>query len=126
MARRIEKPWGYELLWTHTDHYAGKLIHINAGTRLSLQYHERKAESILVLSGTLLLHLGQGDDARVIELTPGESYDIHIGDIHRFAAPSHTDVEIIEVSTPMLDDVIRLEDDYQRADTRQQMPDTSI
>jgi len=117
MARRIEKPWGYELLWTHTDHYAGKVIHINAGTRLSLQYHERKHESVLVISGTLLLHLGQGEDARILELSPGESYDIAVGDIHRFAAPSNEDVEIIEVSTPELDDVIRLEDDYNRADS---------
>ena len=126
MAKRIEKPWGYELLWTHTDHYAGKVIHIDAGGRLSLQYHDHKYESILVLSGTLLLHLGQGEDARVIELEPGESHDISVGDIHRFAAPRDTDVEIVEVSTPELDDVIRLEDDYQRADARHQMPDTSI
>jgi mannose-6-phosphate isomerase len=126
MAKRIEKPWGYELLWTHTDHYAGKVIHIDAGRRLSLQYHDHKYESILVLSGTLLLHLGQGEDARVIELEPGESHDISVGDIHRFAAPPDTDVEIVEVSTPELDDVIRLEDDYQRADARHQMPDTSI
>jgi mannose-6-phosphate isomerase len=126
MAKRIEKPWGYELLWTHTDHYAGKVIHIDAGRRLSLQYHDHKYESILVLSGTLLLHHGQGEDARVIELEPGESHDISVGDIHRFAAPPDTDVEIVEVSTPELDDVIRLEDDYQRADARHQMPDTSI
>jgi mannose-6-phosphate isomerase-like protein (cupin superfamily) len=116
MAKRIEKPWGYELLWTHTDHYAGKVIHIDAGRRLSLQYHDHKYESILVLSGTLLLHLGQGEDARVIELEPGESHDISVGDIHRFAAPPDTDVEIVEVSTPELDDVIRLEDDYNRTD----------
>jgi mannose-6-phosphate isomerase len=117
MATRTEKPWGYELLWSHTDHYAGKVIHINAGHRLSLQYHEQKNESVLVLSGTLLLHLGSGEDARIIELAPGESYNISVGDIHRFAAPADTDVEIIEVSTPELDDVIRLEDDYQRADS---------
>lgn len=117
MVKRIEKPWGYELLWSHTEHYAGKVIHINAGRRLSLQYHEHKNESVLVLSGTLLLHLGRGDDARIIELSPGESKDIPVGDIHRFAAPPDEDVDIIEVSTPELDDVIRLEDDYQRADT---------
>jgi mannose-6-phosphate isomerase len=120
MATRTEKPWGYELLWSHTDHYAGKVIHINAGHRLSLQYHEQKNESVLVLSGTLLLHLGRGEDARIIELAPGESYNISVGDIHRFAAPTDTDVEIIEVSTPELEDVIRLEDDYQRADTSDQ------
>jgi len=124
MADRTEKPWGYELLWSHTDHYAGKIIHINAGQRLSLQYHEHKHESVLVLSGTLVLHLGRGADASVVELSPGESMDIPAHEIHRFAAPRDTDVEIIEVSTPRLDDVIRLEDDYQRADTRYQIPDT--
>ena len=116
MATRTEKPWGYELLWSHTDHYAGKVIHINAGSRLSLQYHEQKNESVLVLSGTLHLHLGRGDDARIVELSPGESCDIPVGEIHRFAAPPDSDVEIIEVSTPELEDVIRLEDDYDRAD----------
>jgi mannose-6-phosphate isomerase-like protein (cupin superfamily) len=119
MATRTEKPWGYELLWSHTDHYAGKIIHINAGRRLSLQYHQHKNESILVLSGTLLLHLGQGSGATIVELSSGESYDIPVGDIHRFAAPVDGDVEIVEVSTPELDDVIRLEDDYDRADTPQ-------
>ena len=117
MAKRTEKPWGYEILWSHTDHYAGKVIHINAGHRLSLQYHEQKNESVLVLSGPLLLHIDRGAEARIIELAPGESYDISVGDIHRFAAPADTDVEIIEVSTPELEDVIRLEDDYRRVDT---------
>jgi mannose-6-phosphate isomerase-like protein (cupin superfamily) len=116
MATRTDKPWGYELLWSNTDHYAGKTIHIDAGHRLSLQYHERKNESVLVISGTLLLHLGRGEDARIMELVPGESHDIAVGDIHRFAAPPETDVEIIEVSTPELEDVVRLEDDYDRAD----------
>ncbi|NHZ70145.1 MAG: cupin domain-containing protein [Proteobacteria bacterium] len=115
MAQRTEKPWGYELLWSHTDHYAGKIIHINAGKRLSLQYHDHKHESVLVVSGTLLLHLGQGDDARIVTLEVGESADIPVGHIHRFAAPEDSDVEIIEVSTPQLDDVVRLEDDYNRA-----------
>jgi len=115
MATRIDKPWGYELLWSHTDHYAGKVIHIEAGKRLSLQYHDHKHESIFVVSGTLLLHLGRGDDARVVRLEVGESTDIPAGDIHRFAAPDDGDVEIIEVSTPQLDDVVRLEDDYNRA-----------
>jgi len=119
MPVRTDKPWGYELLWSHTDHYAGKIIHVNAGRRLSLQYHKQKHESVLVLSGTLLLHLGDGDEARIVELEPGDSHDIPVGQIHRFAAPEHTDVEIIEVSTPQLDDVVRLEDDYNRADTPQ-------
>lgn len=117
MPSRTEKPWGYELLWSETSHYAGKIIHIYAGKRLSLQYHHKKHESVLVLSGTLLLHLGQGDDARVIELHTGESADIAAGDIHRFEAYAEGDVEIVEVSTPYLDDVVRLEDDYNREGT---------
>ncbi len=114
MATRTDKPWGYELLWSKTDHYAGKVIHINAGERLSLQYHDAKHESVFVLSGTLILHLGRGDTARVIPMHVGDSVDIAAGDVHRFAAPDGSDVEIIEVSTPELDDVVRLEDDYDR------------
>ena len=115
MATRTDKPWGYELLWSETPHYAGKIIHIDAGKRLSLQYHERKHESVLVLSGVLLLNLGRDADARVVTLTRGESADIPAGEVHRFEAPPNGDVEIIEVSTPHLDDVVRLEDDYNRA-----------
>jgi mannose-6-phosphate isomerase len=117
MATRTDKPWGHELLWSHTDHYAGKIIHINAGHRLSLQYHEQKQESILVVKGTLLLNLGQGDDATVVEMQTGESTDIVAGQIHRFEAPASGEVEIIEVSTNHLDDVVRLEDDYSREGT---------
>jgi mannose-6-phosphate isomerase len=115
MATRTDKPWGYELLWTHTDRYAGKIIHIDAGHRLSLQYHEAKHESILVTSGTLILHRGSGAAATVEHLTVGDSADIPAGAIHRFEAPPEGPVEVIEVSTPELGDVIRLEDDYQRA-----------
>jgi mannose-6-phosphate isomerase len=117
MSTKTDKPWGYELLWSLTDHYAGKIIHIDAGNRLSLQLHEYKSESILVVSGTLLLNLGQGNDARVVVLNVGESADIPVGEIHRFEAPADGDVEIIEVSTPHLDDVVRLEDDYAREGT---------
>jgi mannose-6-phosphate isomerase-like protein (cupin superfamily) len=117
MSTRTDKPWGYELLWSLTDHYAGKIIHINAGKRLSLQRHEQKHESVLVVSGTLLLNLGQGDDATVVVLEEGQSADIPVGQIHRFEAPMDSDVEIVEVSTPHLDDVIRLEDDYNREGT---------
>ena len=115
MATRTEKPWGHELLWSHTDHYAGKIIHIEAGKRLSLQYHDDKHESILVIRGTLLLHLGRGDGARVDEMHEGDSADIPAGTVHRFEAPAASSVDLIEVSTPQLDDVIRLEDDYGRS-----------
>lgn len=117
MATRTDKPWGYELLWSHTDDYAGKIIHINAGHRLSLQYHEQKRESVLVVSGTLLLTLGQGSEQIVRHLPVGESTDIPVGQIHRFEAPASGDVEVIEVSTNHLDDVVRLEDDYSREGT---------
>ena len=115
MTTRIDKPWGYELLWTHTDRYAGKVIHIDAGKRLSLQYHDDKHESVLVVSGELILHLGRGEGATTERLAAGASADIPAGRIHRFEAPADGDVEIIEVSTPELDDVVRLEDDYHRA-----------
>jgi len=114
MTTRIDKPWGYELLWAVTPRYAGKVIHIDAGRRLSLQYHDEKHESILVLSGSLHLHRGSGDSATVQVLAPGESADIPAGAVHRFEASTDGDVELIEVSTPELDDVVRLEDDYDR------------
>ncbi|MEZ5176545.1 MAG: cupin domain-containing protein [Acidimicrobiia bacterium] len=117
MHPRTDKPWGHELLWTLTDHYAGKIIHIDAGKRLSLQFHETKEESILVVSGTLLLNLGEGDDARVVQLREGESADIPPRQVHRFEAPESGPVDLIEVSTPHLDDVVRLADDYNREGT---------
>ena len=90
---------------------------MNAGRRLSLQYHETKRESVYVLSGTLLLHLGRDEDARVVELHEGDSYDIPALEVHRFEAPSDADVDVIEVATPEVDDVIRIEDDYDREGT---------
>ena len=117
MARHVDKPWGHELIWSETPRYTGKLIHIDAGKRLSLQYHRTKQESVFVVSGTMLLHLGQGNEARVVELNEGESADILAGEIHRFEAPPDGDVDIIEVATPEVDDVVRLEDDYSREGT---------
>ncbi|GMR01789.1 MAG: hypothetical protein BMS9Abin20_0108 [Acidimicrobiia bacterium] len=117
MARRVDKPWGYELIWSETPFYTGKKIHVNAGKRLSLQYHETKRESVFVLTGTLLLQLGHGDEARILEIGPGEAADILAGEVHRFEAPAEGDVDIIEVATPEVDDVVRLEDDYAREGT---------
>jgi mannose-6-phosphate isomerase-like protein (cupin superfamily) len=116
VARRVEKPWGHELLWAETDRYAGKVIAIEAGRRLSLQYHERKDESVYVMSGRLRLHL-EGADGRMgwLDLGPGESAHVPTGRRHRFEALER--VELIEVSTPELDDVVRLEDDYGRQGT---------
>jgi mannose-6-phosphate isomerase-like protein (cupin superfamily) len=111
--RRVDKPWGYEEIWTETDRYAGKILVIRTGHRLSLQLHERKDESIYVLEGRLRLtlenELGELEDC---ELGPGDSRRIATGRRHRFEAISET--RLVEVSTPELDDIVRIEDDYQR------------
>jgi mannose-6-phosphate isomerase-like protein (cupin superfamily) len=111
----VEKPWGYELRFICTDRYAGKVLFITAGSQLSLQYHEKKDEAFLVQGGTLELVLGQGDEQRVERLEAGESRHITPGTIHRFRAV--TDCTLFEVSTPELDDVVRLEDDFGREGT---------
>jgi len=113
-ARRVEKPWGYELIWAHTDRYVGKLLVVETGKRLSLQLHRVKEESIYVAAGKLRLHL-ENDDGEVVtrDMDPGEYSDIPVGRRHRFEAIER--VEILEVSTPQLDDVVRVEDDYGRA-----------
>lgn len=112
----MAKPWGYELRWAITERYLGKLIHVDAGQALSLQYHERKDESIFVVSGVLDLVLE--DDAgelRTHRLTPGMSARIRPRRRHRFVAVE--DVDLVEVSSPEIDDVVRLEDRYGRAGT---------
>lgn len=110
----VDKPWGHELIWAKTDRYVGKLLRIDAGQALSFQYHEVKEETIYVLSGTLTLHVAVGEDEpSVIELAPGETFHITPGLRHRFEAKEA--VELLEVSTPELDDVVRLEDRYGRA-----------
>ncbi len=114
--RRVEKPWGHELIWVLTDRYCGKVIVIETGRRLSLQYHERKDESVYVISGRLRLHLEDDAGAMTVrELGPGESARVPVGRRHRFEAAER--VELIEVSTPELDDVIRVEDDFGREGT---------
>ena len=115
-ARRVAKPWGHELIWSHTDRYVGKILVIETGKRLSLQRHEVKDESILVLSGRLELTLEDADGALVVEeLGPGAHRRVETGRIHRYAAIERC--ELIEVSTPELDDVVRLEDDFGREGT---------
>jgi mannose-6-phosphate isomerase-like protein (cupin superfamily) len=115
-ARRVDKPWGHELIWAHTDTYVGKVLVIEAGKRLSLQRHEVKDESIYVLSGRLLLYLeDDGGEVRQVELGPGEARHVPTGRIHRYEALERT--ELFEVSTPELDDVVRLSDDYGREGT---------
>ena len=114
--RRVDKPWGHEVIWALTDRYCGKLIVIETGRRLSLQYHEAKDEAIYVRSGRLLLHL-EGDDGQMTarELGAGEAAHVGVGRRHRFEAIER--VELIEVSTPQLSDVVRVEDDFGREGT---------
>jgi mannose-6-phosphate isomerase len=115
-ARRVDKPWGHELIWALTDRYCGKVLVIESGRRLSLQKHVVKDESILVLSGRLRLHLEDDDGTvRQEELGPGESRHVPTGRIHRYEAIERC--ELIEVSTPELDDVVRIEDDFGREGT---------
>jgi mannose-6-phosphate isomerase-like protein (cupin superfamily) len=113
---RVEKPWGHELIWAYTDRYVGKILVIETGQRLSLQKHEVKDETILVLSGRLRLTLeDDGGTVRTEDLGPGEARHVPTGRIHRYASIERC--ELIEVSTPELDDVIRLEDDFGREGT---------
>ena len=116
IPRRVPKPWGEELIWALTDKYCGKIITIETGRRLSLQYHERKDEAIFVTTGRLLLLLenDRGED-ELRELGPGEGAHVPVGRRHRYEAIER--VELIEVSTPELDDVVRIEDDFGREGT---------
>ena len=114
--RIVEKPWGHERIWAETDRYAGKVLVIETGKRLSLQLHERKLESILVVSGRLLLHLEDADGVvRTSELGPGDACLIQVGRQHRYEALDR--VELFEVSSPELEDVVRLSDDFGREGT---------
>jgi mannose-6-phosphate isomerase len=115
--RVVEKPWGRERIWAETGRYVGKVITIKPGERLSLQAHRIKDESVLVLRGRLRLHIGADRESiSSVDLGPGEHRRIPTGQVHRFEALDD-EVELIEVSTPELDDVIRLEDDYGREGT---------
>ena len=113
---RVDKPWGYELLWARTDKYVGKIIHVNAGHALSLQYHNRKTETIYLASGKLLYEIQEGEHLAPRHLSPGDRIHVPAGTIHRMTAIEDSD--IFEVSTPEIDDVVRLEDRYGRADQK--------
>jgi mannose-6-phosphate isomerase len=111
--RRVEKPWGHELWWAQTDSYAGKLLHVEAGHELSLQYHRKKDETSYLLSGRLRLTRGASeDDLETTEIGPGFAWRIEPGTVHSIAAIE--DSVVLEVSTPQLDDVVRLQDRYER------------
>jgi mannose-6-phosphate isomerase-like protein (cupin superfamily) len=114
--RKVEKPWGWELVWAETDAYVGKLLFVRAGEALSLQYHVVKDESWLVHEGRARLELGGvGEELEPVEIVPGDSFHFPPGTVHRVTALE--DLLVLEVSTPQLDDVVRLEDRYGRAGT---------
>ncbi len=114
--KRVEKPWGHEMIWAVTDRYVGKVLHIKKGEKLSLQYHRTKDETVMVWSGRMTFeHFAEGQAPQFKELGPGEAFHVTPGLRHRMIALEDTDV--FEVSTTELDDVVRLEDAYGRQGT---------
>ena len=116
---RVEKPWGHELIWAKAEHYAGKMLFIRAGQALSLQFHREKDESWYVLEGRAELQLGEAGQAVLATevVGPGAAFRFRPGTVHRVRALE--DTTILEVSTPELDDIVRLEDEYGREGTTQ-------
>ena len=114
---RVDKPWGYELHWAKTDRYVGKLIHVNKGHALSLQYHNKKDETIFLHAGLLLFEIQEVKDGPLVkrEMRPGDRVRVTPPTVHRMTAIEDTD--IFEVSTPEVEDVVRLEDRYGRQGT---------
>jgi quercetin dioxygenase-like cupin family protein len=120
IPKKVEKPWGHEIWWARTERYVGKLLHVKKGESLSLQYHRVKDETIRIQSGLLLLETrpaGEDGPLEPLQMWPGDTFHIRPGTVHRMTGLEDTDV--LEVSTPELDDVVRLEDRYGRAGTSQ-------
>jgi mannose-6-phosphate isomerase len=111
----VDKPWGHELIWAHTDRYVGKILHIKAGEALSVQYHNRKDETIHLLTGEMVYRVQEGSVLRDVPLHAGQSFRNTPGTIHQMVAV--TDCDVLEASTPDLDDVVRLKDLYGREGT---------
>lgn len=116
-VRRVEKPWGYEIIWACTDRYVGKILHITAGHALSVQYHNVKDETVYLLSGSMKywVQLEGDSELRDQSLKTGDAFRITPGTIHYMEAL--TDCDVLEASTPELDDVVRLKDRYGREGT---------
>ena len=111
---RVDKPWGYEIRWAITDRYLGKILHVNRGEALSLQYHERKDEWLLVSKGTIDIEIGRLDgELNKVRMHAGDT--VHMPPLTRHRLTAVDDADIFEVSTPEIDDVVRLEDRYGRA-----------
>ena len=116
-VRKVPKPWGHEIIWAHTDRYVGKILHVKAGEKLSIQYHERKDETVYLLSGEMKywVQLPGDTELRDQKLVAGQSFRITPHTIHAIEAV--TDIDVLEASTPELDDVVRLKDRYGREGT---------
>jgi mannose-6-phosphate isomerase len=116
LVARIDKPWGHELHWARTDRYVGKILHVKAGHALSLQYHNKKDETMYLYSGRMVLETEQEGQLVKWEMKPGDSVHITPKTVHRITAIE--DCDVLEVSTPELDDVVRLEDRYGRIEKK--------
>ena len=115
-VRTVPKPWGHETIWAHTDRYVGKILHIKAGHELSIKYHNRKDETVYLLRGELIYKVQpEGGELRDVKLKVGEAYRITPLTVHQMVAV--TDCDVLEASTPDLDDVVRLSDIYGREGT---------
>ncbi|MFY7921970.1 MAG: cupin domain-containing protein [Gemmatimonas sp.] len=116
-VRHVPKPWGHETIWAHTDRYVGKILHIKAGQALSVQYHERKDETVYLLNGEMKywVQLPGESELRDQALSTGQSFRITPGTVHYMEAV--TDCDVLEASTPELDDVVRIKDRYGREGT---------
>jgi mannose-6-phosphate isomerase-like protein (cupin superfamily) len=112
---KVPKPWGHETIWAQSDRYVGKVLHINAGQELSVQYHNKKDETVHLLSGEIIYRVKNGDRLEDVQLKVGESFRITPGTIHQMIAV--TDCDVLEVSTPEVDDIVRLSDKYGREGT---------
>jgi mannose-6-phosphate isomerase-like protein (cupin superfamily) len=116
-VRHVAKPWGHETIWAYSERYVGKILHINAGQELSVQYHNRKDETVYLLSGQIVYRVQDRDEDALddVQLKIGESFRITPGTIHQMVAL--TDCDVLEVSTPEVDDIVRLSDKYGREGT---------
>ncbi len=112
--QKVDKPWGFELIYAHTEKYAGKVLSIKKGHRLSLQYHRNKDESMYVHEGKILIQLG-GTDGQLVSHTLSQGDCVRVTPLMRHRMEALEDAIVLEVSTPELDDVERLMDDYGRA-----------
>jgi len=113
--KTVPKPWGHETIWAVTDEYVGKILHIKAGQALSVQYHNVKDETVYLLSGRLIYRIWENDVPREVDLQVGQAYHVTPKTIHQMEAV--TDCDVLEVSTPHLDDVVRIKDRYGREGT---------